>query len=81
MNNVPVPEIAGYAAEVHKPDGTTIVYGYGVNRGAALRDARYQFMGAPEYWLIACRKITLRPLTPDEASEMAEYLATPWAGL
>lgn len=78
MNNVPVPEIAGYAAECHKPDGIVICYGWGPDRKAALRAARYQFMGALEYWFIACRRIVLRPLTHDEASEMAEYLETPW---
>ena len=40
--------------------------------------ARMQFIGAPAFWTRVRPDIRLRPLDTDEASEIAEMLATPW---
>lgn len=74
-------EPAAYAAEYYSPSaGHVLCYGIGTTRQAAMASASQQFVGAPRYWQAYMRgNITLRPLSADEASEVAEMLATPWS--
>ena len=68
---------AAYAAEYDTPNGT-ICYGMGDTIANARWDAKAQFMGALGFWWRIRDSIRYRPLDADEASEVAEMLATPW---
>jgi hypothetical protein len=70
---------SAYVAEYHGRDGLLTPYGFGKNREIAMHEARHKFAGASAGTkaFILCR-IKCRPLTADEASEVAEYFAKVW---
>ena len=75
---ISVPAPAGYAVEYTSHAGV-ICLGYGITHEAAWSSFRQQVLGASPSWRTAfASRATLRPLTADEASEVAEMLDAPW---
>lgn len=71
-------EIAGFVAEYTETD-SPLCYGFGTTKRRARLWATFQISGASAYMQALIRdKITLRPVSPDEASEIVEMLETEW---
>lgn len=71
-------EIAGYVAEYASADGP-LCYGFGETDFIARMRANYQIACACASMKAIIREwVTLRPVGPDEASEIMEMLDTPW---
>lgn len=68
---------AGYAAEYRDGDGI-LCFGYGETRAAATKAGVDQIAGAGSMYSVMRRRIFVRALNADEASEVCELLATPW---
>jgi hypothetical protein len=55
-----------------------VLFGYGTSRSAARSAAQEAARSIPLPWVVVKQRITFRPLSADEASEIAEMLATNW---
>lgn len=65
-------------AEYAGTDGT-LCYGFGETAMIAKMQANHQISGASASMKAIIReRITLRPVGPDEASEILEMMDTPW---
>jgi hypothetical protein len=74
-------DIAAYVAEYHGTDGLLTPYGFGETVQRAQMDARKQIAGASDRMRAFMRpRIIARGVGAEEASELAEYFATPWCG-
>lgn len=74
----PIDPPAGYAAE-YRSGESVLLYGYGDTANVALRDGLAQIAGAPgEMYSTMRRRIFVKALTAEEASDVCEMLATPW---
>jgi hypothetical protein len=75
-----IAPLGGYVAEYHHDNGRTHPYGYGETIDVARNEARRQISGADATMTrYMMPRIRCRALSVDEASELLEYLGTPWA--
>lgn len=78
MSHRPPVMPAAWAA-VHDNGHCVVLRGYGLTPQAAAADARRQWADAPlRTRLHMDEHLQLDPLTPEQASEVAEMLATDW---
>lgn len=71
-------EIAGYVAEAPGLDGM-LCYGFGETAAIARMKANHAFSDDPMPWRAIMREsVAIRPVGPEEASEILEMLETPW---